>query len=300
VLKGILVEDPAAIVIVITGYATISSAVESIQEGAYDFLPKPFAPDELRVITRRALERTRLLKESAGLRREKERLQEKFIAMVSHQLRSPLVAVRQYHEVLLEGLAGNVTDEQREILERSQYRLNELLSLVKDWLSFSRLEENSIRDNSEKFKLQTLLEELKELLQPSAEQKQIRLILPVDDTTFLYADRKMLKEALFNCLSNAIQYNREGGEVSVHISREEGSISVRIRDTGVGIPSKDQARIFDEFFRCRQSDDIPGTGLGLAIVKRIIELHGGSVSVLSREGEGSEFTLLLPDLGSRA
>ena len=299
VLRRILVEDPAAIVIVITGYATISSAVESIQEGAYDFLPKPFTPDELRIITRRALERIRLLKESAGLRREKERLQEKFIAMVSHQLRSPLVAVRQYHEVLLEGLAGTVTDEQREILERSQYRLNELLSLVRDWLSFSRLDQNSIRDNTEKFKLQTLLEETRDLLQPSADEKEVRLLLPVDDATFLYADRKLLKEALLNCLSNAIQYNREGGEVSVHISREEGNVSVRIRDTGLGIPSEDQERIFDEFYRSPQSGDIPGTGLGLAIVKRIIELHGGSVSVISRQGEGSEFTLLLPELENR-
>jgi signal transduction histidine kinase len=75
---------------------------------------------------------------------------------------------------------------------------------------------------------------------------------------------------------------------------------VRIRDTGLGISPEDQTRIFDEFFRSRQAKDTPGTGLGLAIVKRIIELHGGSVSVLSRQGEGSEFILLLPDLEGRA
>jgi two-component system sensor histidine kinase/response regulator len=280
---------------VLERYATIGSAVESIKKGAFDFLPKPFTPEELRIIARRALARSRLLHETDRLRREKERMQEKFMGMVSHQLRSPLVAVRQYHDVLLEGMAGELSGEQREILGRSRHRLNELLELIRDWLSFSRLDEKAVRANAERFALRPFLKEITAFLQKSVEEKKVRIILPEDDGITVCGDRRLLKEALVNCLSNAVQYNRAGGEVAVHVSRDEGSVSIRIRDTGMGIPDQDLEKIFDEFFRCRETRDIPGTGLGLAIVKRIIELHGGTVGVTSRLGEGSEFTLRMPD-----
>jgi two-component system sensor histidine kinase/response regulator len=295
VLERGLAQDPHAVFVVITGYATIGSAVESIKKGAFDFLPKPFTPEELRIIARRALARSRLLHETDRLRREKERMQEKFMGMVSHQLRSPLVAVRQYHDVLLEGMAGELSGEQREILGRSRHRLNELLELIRDWLSFSRLDEKAVRANAERFALRPFLKEITAFLQKSVEEKKVRIILPEDDGITVCGDRRLLKEALVNCLSNAVQYNRAGGEVAVHVSRDEGGVSIRIRDTGMGIPDQDLEKIFDEFFRCRETRDIPGTGLGLAIVKRIIELHGGTVGVTSRLGEGSEFTLRLPD-----
>lgn len=296
VMEKLLAENPDAVFVVITGYATISSAVESIKKGAFDFLPKPFTPDEIRIITRRALAQSRLLKETAELRREKERMQEKFIAMVSHQLRSPLVAVRQYHDVLLEELAGGLNTEQREILMRSQFRLDELLSLIRDWLSFSRLDEKTVKANTERFYLRTLLDEAVSLLQRTADKKNVKFTLPDDHSLSIAGDKRLLKEALVNCLANAVQYNREGGRVTIETVLQPGRICVLIVDTGIGIPPEDQERVFEEFYRSRRTKEIPGTGLGLAIVKRIIELHGGSVSVRSRPGEGSEFSICLPDL----
>lgn len=296
VMEKLLAENPDAVFVVITGYATISSAVESIKKGAFDFLPKPFTPDEIRIITRRALAQSRLLKETAELRREKERMQEKFIAMVSHQLRSPLVAVRQYHDVLLEELAGGLNTEQREILMRSQFRLDELLSLIRDWLSFSRLDEKTVKANTERFYLRTLLDEAVSLLQRTADKKNVKFTLPDDHSLSIAGDKRLLKEALVNCLANAVQYNREGGRVIIETVLQPGRICVLIGDTGIGIPPEDQERVFEEFYRSRRTKEIPGTGLGLAIVKRIIELHGGSVSVRSRPGEGSEFSICLPDL----
>src|SRR4030065_408937 len=128
VLERIKDIDPGIIPIVITGYATVDSAVEAMKKGAYDFLPKPFTPEELRIIINRALERRKLALETEQLRREKRLLEESFITLVSHQLRSPLVAIQQYFDVILAGMAGTVEDKQRETLPRAQDRAAKLLS----------------------------------------------------------------------------------------------------------------------------------------------------------------------------
>ena len=118
VLEKIGEIDSTIICIVITGYATIESAVEAMKRGAYDFLPKPFTPDELRLITKRALERRKLVLESLWLRREKEKMERSFISMVSHELRRPLIDVQEYFEVVLGGITGKLARPQKEILEK--------------------------------------------------------------------------------------------------------------------------------------------------------------------------------------
>jgi DNA-binding NtrC family response regulator len=116
VLDQVQLIDPQIVTIVITGYATVDAAVEAMKKGAYDFLPKPFTPDELRLILARALERRRLAIEAEALRREKKLLQDNIITMVSHQLRSPLVAIQQYFEVLLGGIVGELGDKPQEMM----------------------------------------------------------------------------------------------------------------------------------------------------------------------------------------
>jgi len=125
--------DPSIITVVITGYATVDSAVEAMKKGAYDFLPKPFSPEQLRIIIRRGLERRKLIQEAESLRRDKKLMEENFITMVTHQLRSPLVAVQQYFEVLLAGMVGEVQEKQKEMIQRASDRLDGLLNLINDW-----------------------------------------------------------------------------------------------------------------------------------------------------------------------
>jgi two-component system sensor histidine kinase/response regulator len=130
---------PDIVLVMITGYATIVSAVEAMQKGAYDYLPKPFSPDQLRVITRRALDHHRLKSETRQLRAEKERMEKNFITFVSHEMRSPLVVIRQYMETL-KLVAGNGFDrDPAEIIERCRVRIRNLEKMIEHWLDISRI-----------------------------------------------------------------------------------------------------------------------------------------------------------------
>ncbi len=171
-IRGI---DPELVAIVITGYATILSAVYAMKRGAYDFLPKPFTPDELRIIVRRGLEKRRLSLESASLREEKERIKEYFITLVSHELRSPLATVQQYCDTILGGFVGEIKPEQKEILKRCQERIKGLLKLTEDWLNVSRIENGEIVDRLEPLDLVSLLEQVISSQQASAEMKKVTL-----------------------------------------------------------------------------------------------------------------------------
>ena len=289
--------DPNIVSVVITGYATIESAVEAMKRNAYDFLPKPFTPDQLRIVTRRGLERRRLALESARLRQEKETMKENFITLVSHQLRSPLVSIQQYFEAILGGFTGEVASKQKGMIKEASKRIDELLTLINDWLNMSRVEADNLMEKSETVALAPILSETIELLKPLAEAKKITL-----ETDFhgnfsaVRGDGESLKQAFTNLVSNGIDYNREGGTVTISIREQDNHLVVEISDTGIGISQENLCFIFDEFFRVKtkESRGVAGSGLGLPIAKRIIEAHNGSIKVVSELGKGTAFTILLP------
>jgi signal transduction histidine kinase len=289
--------DPDIISIIITGYATIESAVEAMKLNAYDFLPKPFTPDQLRIVIERGLERRSLIAESARLRREKEMMRENFITLVSHQLRSPLASVKQYFGVIQEGFAGDVTEKQKEIIQKASEYIDNLMQLINDWLSVSRVEAGRIKDLSEPVSLPAVLSEILEVLKPQAEAGKVALELNApDNLPPLYGDPKSLKEAFLNIINNAIIYNRQEGAVTVTVGEQGEDLAVEISDTGMGISRENLPFIFDEFFRVKskETQHITGTGLGLPIAKKIIEAHNGYVKVASEPGKGTTFSIFLP------
>lgn len=289
--------DPTIISIVITGYATVESAVEAMKRNAYDFLPKPFTPDQLRIVIERGLERKLLTAESECLRREKEMMRENFVTLVSHQLRSPLTSVKQYFGVIREGFVGESTDKQKEIIEKAGGKIDRLLELINDWLDMSRVEAGRIAESFEPVSLTPLLSEVLEELKPQADAKNVSLKFHEGDNhTKIDGDPKCLKEAILNLVSNGINYNREGGSVTITQRKKENDLVVEISDTGIGIPQEHLPFIFDEFFRVKsqQTQHIPGTGLGLPIAKKIIEAHKGNVKVASEINRGTTFSILLP------
>jgi two-component system sensor histidine kinase/response regulator len=289
--------DPDIISVVITGYATIESAVEAMKLKAYDFLPKPFTPDQLRIVIGRGLERRRLAAESARLRREKEMMRENFITLVSHQLRSPLTSVKQYFGVIREGFAGDVTEKQKEIIRKAGDYIDSLLKLINDWLDMSRVEAGRIKDKSEPVSLAAVLSEVVEALKPQAEGKKVVLELNLaDNLPQLIGDPNCLKEAFLNLISNAITYNREEGMVTVTAKEQGDDLVVEVSDTGIGISKENLPFIFDEFFRVKskETQHISGTGLGLPIAKKIIEAHNGCIKVTSEPGVGTTFSIILP------
>ena len=289
--------DPNIVSVVITGYATIESAVEAMKRNAYDFLPKPFTPDQLRIIVKRGLERRILALESARLRQEKEKMRENFITLVSHQLRSPLVSVQQYFEVTLEGFAGEVANKQKEMIEDASERIDGLLRLINDWFNMSHIEAGNPTEKFEPVALAPILSETMKLLKPLADAKKVTLELDFHDgLPEVQGNGESLKQAFTNLVSNGINYNRQGGTVTVSTKEKDNHLVVEVSDTGIGISQENLNFIFDEFFRVKTEETrgITGSGLGLPIVKRIIKAHNGSIKVVGEPGKGTTFTVIVP------
>jgi len=417
--------DPNLLLIVMTGYAIVESAVEAMKKGAYDFIPKPFTPDQLRIVVKRALERRALQKEAEFLRKERERslrdiatekskiktiincmgdgvlvcdgdgcivltnpaasrmlitsetsllgnflpqcnlnlelsktieeslktkdmgytsvsqelslgesgeiflrahtapvrndvgetigsvtvlqdishlkeldkMKSEFIAMVTHELRAPIAAVEQQLTVILNKMAGEVTEKQEQLLSRAKERTRGLLDLIKDILDLSKIEAGKMVQYKEPLPLQEVVQRVVDLMKVEADNKKIDLQFSAPSKiSLINADRNSMEGIFTNLISNAIKYTPEGGKVWVKLAEESGFVKATVSDTGIGLKKEDLPRIFDKFYRVKttQTRQIVGTGLGLSIVKSIVDAHLGSITVDSEEGGGTTFTVLLP------
>jgi len=283
--------------VVITGYATIETAVDAMKMGAYDFLPKPFTPGELRLIIQRGLERWRLAQEAKLLRKQKEEVERKFVTLVSHQLKGPLGAVKQYLDVLLYTYRDRMPGETIEWISRSQVRIQEMINLIQDWLAMSKLERGALCDRSAASDIgkivATVVEEHRQL--PLASNMQLTTKI-ASGLAPVCGDTVSLSMLVENLVSNAIKYNRPGGKVEVEVAGDGDWVTLRVSDTGLGIPAAFRPHLFEEFYRVKtpETQNIPGTGLGLVICKKIVDELGGSIEVDSKEGEYSVFTVKMP------
>ena len=294
VLEAITGDDPTIVTVVITGYATVDSAIEAMKLGAYDFIPKPFTPDQFRVIAARSLEKRKLVLETIALRREKEILRENFAAIVSHELKSPLSAVQQNLFVLEHQLSSVASEDQQQQLQRMKSRIGDLIDLVNTWLRGVSVDLNGIRERFQNMPLAVAIAKAVENAEPHAVRKGVQIVVDEQAET-VFGDEGTVVEALTNILGNAVKYSYEGGTVTVATKQLDDRVRIDVSDTGVGIPEEDRVHIFDDFYR---APTVPreetGAGLGLAISRRIIDAHRGSVSVESQVGEGTTFTILLP------
>jgi len=289
--------DPYVVPIMITGFATVSTAVEAMKAGAYDFIPKPFTADELRVIVARGMERRRLAREADRLRKEKETQARKFVTFVSHQLCAPLGAVRQYLDVLTHQAGDALSVPHREWVDRSRTKITEMLAMIEDWLTMSRIEGGQLAARREALHWGDLVTEVLDTLAEMVHDKNVSLSsqLPPDLPAVL-GDRVALKMALTNLLTNAVRYNRPGGSVVVTGRVGPGGIELSVSDTGTGIAPENVDRVFEEFYRepAALTGGESGTGMGLPICKKIVEELGGCMRLESCLGEGSTFTVVLP------
>jgi len=296
VLEKVKEIDPEIIPIVITGYATVESAVEAMKKGAYDFLPKPFTPEELRIIIKRGLERRNLIKEAESLRKEKKLIEENFITMVTHQLRSPLVTIGQYFEVILGGIVGDVSPKQKEMITKAKDRLEGLLELINDWLDIARLSNGQIMEKRKVISIGELVETIVDFVRPEAEKAGISVeILPKKGSDRVLGDKESLEQVFSNLIHNALKYNKSQGSISIKIEEREDCIATLIKDTGIGISKEHLPLIFDQFYQVSGTGKKgKGSGLGLSIAKKIIEMHKGNIQVESQKDVGSTFTVCLP------
>jgi two-component system, sensor histidine kinase and response regulator len=292
--------DPTLVAIVITGYSTVNSAVEAMKQGAFDFLPKPFTPEELRLITRRGIEKRRLVLETIALRRERETLRENFAAIISHELRSPLAAVQQNLFGLVAELEGQLTPAQQERFGRLKGRLGDLIGMIQTWLKAVSTSVDKIRESFVPTALPPLIGKAVETVQPHAMRKGITIGAAVrEPLPPVLGDAGTLTEALVNLIGNAVKYTPANGSVEVRAHAEGAEVVLEVADDGVGIAPEDLPHLFGDFYRARSSaGGEAGAGLGLALTKRIVEAHAGSVAVASEVGKGTTFTIRLPAHGA--
>jgi signal transduction histidine kinase len=300
VLSLIHASDPTIVTIVITGYATVSSAVEAMKNGAYDFLPKPFTPEEFRLIVKRGMEKRSLVLETIALRREREMLRENFAAIVSHELKSPLGAIQQNLFVLIREVAPKLTEEQNQKLERMMSRIDDLVKLIHTWLRDISVDIERIKENFKPIPVSGPISKAVESNVPHAKRKDIEFIVTAPEPAAMVSgDEGTLTEAFVNVIGNAVKYSHAGGKVTVTTERAGEDVVITVADTGIGMAEEDTPHIFDGLFRAKSARDThSGTGLGLAITRRIIEAHGGTITVRSKLGEGSTFTITLRAVAS--
>ncbi|MBM2824402.1 MAG: Histidine kinase protein [Dehalococcoidales bacterium] len=220
----------------------------------------------------------------------------RFLAMVGHDLKSPIAAVESYLNVMKACIAGPLNEKQKNMMDRSSIRLRELVALINDLVDVSRLEAGQIPMEVVKVPLEPAIQEALEVAKVEAEQKGLQLRTELaSPLPQVIADKRRLQQVLVNLLTNAVRYTPAPGEVILRVRDTDGVVLFEIIDTGIGIPPEDFPHIFEEFFR-GHNVEAKGTGLGLSIVHRIVEYLGGKIWVDSpcpETGKGSKFSFTL-------
>jgi len=299
VLEKITELDATIVTVVITGFATVGSAVEAMKKGAYDFLPKPFTPEEFRLIARRGLERRKLVLETITLRREKEMMREQFASIVSHELKAPLGAVQQNLFALEFELTDTLNDAQKEKVQRLKTRIDDMLKLINSWLRVISVDINKLKESFKQISVRLPISKALENVESLATRKNIDIVTSISDSlSSIQGDELSLSEAFVNIVGNAVKYSRDGSTVTVKVEEDGNEIVILIEDSGIGISPDDLSHIFDGFYRGKGSDVAAGYGIGLAVSRQIVEAHYGSIAVESELGKGSTFVIRLPAVKS--
>ncbi|SPD75711.1 PAS domain S-box protein [uncultured Desulfobacterium sp.] len=225
-----------------------------------------------------------------------DQMKSDFVNMVAHELRSPLVSIRQLNSVILEGLAGPLGEKQTEFINRGVKKIDALLALINDLLDVAKIEAGQYVRHFVPTDLRKIIEDTVALLEPRAKKQGINLTFSCEDLKPVHSDPKNMEEIFNNLISNAINYSPDGGDVNVTARNAGDYIEIKVKDTGVGIAPEELPKIFEKFYRVKspKTRDIMGTGLGLSIVKGVVDAHHGSIDVESVEGKGTTFKILLP------
>ena len=234
-----------------------------------------------------------------NLTREKsiERLKSEFISIAAHQLRTPLSAIKWVLRMVIDGDTGKITKEQKATLLKG-YDCNErVIKLVNDMLSVSRIEEGKFGYTFKNQDLSKIIETVVDELGSLIKEQKINFSLEKPDKLpLVYMDQEKIEMVVENLIDNAIKYTPENGTVGITVKKKDGFINVKIKDNGIGIPKNEQAKLFSKFFRAQNvvRVETDGSGLGLFITRNIIEKHGGTISIKSEEGVGTEVNFSLP------
>lgn len=283
-------------VMMITSYASLDIAVKATNFGAYNFVPKPFTPQELKSAIDNIAKHLFLKRMTKKMKQEGKQIRFQFLSVLSHELKSPLNAIEGYLKIMEEKQVGSNIEDYQTMIERSLVRIKGMRHLIVDLLDLTKLESGKKNREMKQVDVNELAQIAMHTVEPMAIQRNVKIHIDVDGSPKMNADPDEIEIILNNLLSNAVKYNKEGGAVNLSIKNGGPILMIKVEDTGIGISEEDKDKLFKEFIRIKTSEtrDITGSGLGLSITKRMVEQYGGAIEVASKPGLGSTFTVSLP------
>lgn len=285
-----------SVVMMITSYASLDLAVKATNKGAYNFVPKPFTPQELKAAIENITKHLFLKRMTRKMKEEGKHIRFQFLSVLSHELKSPINAVEGYLQIMQEKQVGENIDDYMSMIDRSLIRLQGMRNLIMDMLDLTRIESGKKKRNLQEVDLYEMGKLVIHTIEPLAIQRNVKIRFDCAENLSFRADNEEIEIILNNLVSNAVKYNREGGEVFFNISKQKGELQIRVEDTGIGISPQDQENLFKEFSRIKNSKtkNITGSGLGLSIVKKMVELNNGQITLESVVDKGSVFRVVMP------
>ncbi len=284
----------APVVIIMTAYASLQTAVTATKEGAFDFLAKPFTPKELKLSVRKAVKSIIYKKQAERLAHEKKQVRFEFISVLSHELKAPIGAVEGYLDLISKGYVKDEADVEK-IINRCKIRLDGMRKLIFDILDLTRIESGAKKRNLKQINIKEIACDSIDMLKTAADQKNISISFFSPDRVELFADMTEIEIILNNLISNAVKYNVRDGSVAVELIDNGQEIKILVADTGIGLTEKEASKLFGEFVRIKneRTKNIEGSGLGLSTVRKIAQMYDGDVTVESKPLKGSRFTVVL-------
>jgi signal transduction histidine kinase len=299
--RKVLAKAPDVPVVILSGQDDEALAIRALHQGVQDYLVKGnISRGELDRAMRHAIERQALLHSLEISRKQQLEFKNQFLSHVSHELRTPLTCIHQFVTILLDGLAGDMSTEQREHLRTILRSVNQLGAMVRDLLEASRAESRKIRLEPRCVAIGDLIHSAANMMRATAQEKRIGLEIGVEGLIpYVHGDPDRILEVLINLIENAIKFTPADGSVTVQASRlptDPGRVCVSVVDTGCGIKPEARALIFERLYQDPNAIDNSrkGLGLGLFIAKELVELHGGRIWAASEPGNGSTFSFTLP------
>lgn len=267
----------------------LADATRKVAEGDFSvYVPPVHTADKADYLDRMILDFDKMVEELGSI----ETLKTDFFSDVSHEFKSPLAVISSNAELLQK--SGKLSTDQAEQVENIRYATNRLANLIQNMLKLNKLEKQTIRPAPETFDVCAQLCECAVQFEDVWEKKNLDFEADLEDSAAVYADPGLLEVVWTNLLSNAVKFTPEGGTVTLRQRTEDGRVLVSVEDTGCGMTPETIRHIYDKFYQGDSSHATQGNGLGLALVRRILELSDGSITVESRLGKGSVFTVALP------
>jgi len=248
-------------------------------------------------IKSRVEERGKRIEVELNRYKDLDKTKSNFILQVTHELRGPLAALSGYHEMILKGITGGVSEKTQDILQKADHRAENLLTIIDEMIDFaymkSDVEAQYVKTG---IRLKEVIDYNIDLFSARAMEKNIHIVSNCSKDLTVWANRDLLNIILSNLVTNAIKYSSTGAIIAVNATSENGEIRLLVKDNGMGIEPEELEKIFEEFYRTRRARKIErdGTGLGLPIVQRAVESLDGKITVYSEAGKGSTFHIFLP------